>query len=521
MPYFPHFPVLIGIGKVTPMNAQSANMGPLQRWLLLATVGVGITIITLDNTILYTALPSLVEDLGATSTQQLWIVNIYAIVIAGLLLGTGTLGDKIGHRRMFIAGLIIFGCASLLAAFAPSAAMLILGRALLAVGGATMMPSTLSLIRLTFTNPAELNLAIGIWGSLSTVSATLGPIVGGLLLEAYWWGSCFLVNVPLVIAALVAVPFVAPPDRANPDKHWDFSSSVYAMITLVSAVMLIKEGTHAPQNWPIIGVAAVLLVLAGWAFTRRQEGLEQPLITLDIFRYPAFRCGALGAALSMFALAGLQYVITQKLQLADGLSPLRSGVYVTFAAMGALATSIYAGARLAQFGIRRLIAGGFGVATIGAAIVCLYGFWGWTPILLSGLFIKGMGLGAVMAVASIAMISGVPSHRAGMASSVEEVSYEFGSLTSIAVLGSLVTALYSALFVLPAGAPESAGESLHSAVHIAHSTEASWTEPLLAAAGTAYSHAFALVSGLVVVVLAAGSLYTARILRGVTVKLED
>lgn len=132
---------------------------------------------------------------------------------------------------------------------------------------------------------------------------------------------------------------------------------------------------------------------------------------------------------------------------------------MTFAAMGALATSIYAGARLAQFGIRRLIAGGFGVATIGAAIVCLYGFWGWTPILLSGLFIKGMGLGAVMAVASIAMISGVPSHRAGMASSVEEVSYEFGSLTSIAVLGSLVTALYSALVVLPAGAPESAGRA--------------------------------------------------------------
>lgn len=503
------------------MNTQPASATPLQRWLLLATVGVGITIITIDNTILYTALPSLVEDLGASSTQQLWIVNIYAIVIAGLLLGTGTLGDKIGHRRMFVAGLIIFGLASLVAAFAPNPGVLILGRALLAVGGATMMPSTLSLIRLTFTNPAELNLAIGIWGSLSTVSAALGPIAGGLLLELFWWGSCFLINVPLVIAALIAVPFVAPKDQPRPDKHWDFISSFYAMITLVSAVLLIKEGSHSPQNWPVIGVAAVLLLLGGWAFTRRQNGLEQPLITFDIFRFPAFRAGALGAALSMFALAGLQYVITQKLQLADGLSPLHSGVYVTFAAVGALFTSIYAGARLTRFGIRRLIAGGFGLATIGALCVCLYGYLDSTPLLLSGLFIKGMGLGAVMAVASIAMISGVPSHRAGMASSVEEVSYEFGSLTSIAVLGSLVTAFYSALITLPAGAPAEATESLHAAVHIADLSDASWAEPLLAAADTAYSHAFAMITALVVVVLAVGCLYTARILRGVTVELQD
>lgn len=503
------------------MNFQRANATPLQRWLLLATVGVGITIITLDNTILYTALPSLVEDLGATSTQQLWIVNAYPVVIAGLLLGTGTLGDKIGHRVMFVTGLIIFGIASLLAAFAPSAGVLIAGRALLAVGAATMMPSTLSLIRLTFTKPAELNLAIGIWASLSTISAALGPIVGGLLLELFWWGSCFLVNVPLVLAALVALPFVAPREQLNPNKHWDLLSSIYAMVTLVSAVLLIKEGTHTPQNWPVIGAAAVLLVFGGWAFARRQNNLSQPLITLDIFRYPAFRSGALGAALSMFALAGLQYVTTQKLQLADGLTPLRSGLYVTFAALGALATSIYAGARLSQFGIRRLIAGGLGLATLGGVVVCAYGLWGWTPLLLSGLFVMGMGLGAVMSVASIAMVSGVPSHRAGMASSVEEVSYEFGSLTSIAVLGSLVTFFYSATISLPVDAPEAAKESLHDAVHIAQTTSASWSDPLFAAADIAYSHALALISALVVVVLAAGSLYTARILRGVTVELED
>lgn len=503
------------------MTDKPATNSPLQRWLLLAVVCVGITIITLDNTILYTVLPSLVEDLGATSTQQLWIVNAYPVVIAGLLLGTGTLGDKIGHRRMFITGLIIFGVASFLAAFSYSAAVLILGRALLAVGAAIMMPSTLSLIRLTFTNPRELNLAIGIWASLSTISAALGPIVGGLLLEAFWWGSCFLVNVPLVLAALVALPFVSISENPNPNKHWDLVSSIYAMVTLVSAVLVIKESTHVPQNWPVIGVAIVLFFSGGWAFARRQEIIAQPLITLDIFRYPAFRSGALGAALSMFALAGLQYITTQKLQLADGLSPLRSGVYVTFAALGALVTSIYAGARLASHGIRRLIAGGMGVATLGGVVLCLYGLVGSTPLLLSGQFIMGVGLGAVMSVASIAMVSGVPSHRAGMASAVEEVSYEFGSLTSIAVLGSLVTFFYSLLINIPTDAPAEAQESLHSAVHLTHAAEASWADPLLAAADTAYSQAYALTSALVVIVLAVGSLYTARILRGVTVELED
>ena len=173
-----------------------------KRWWLLVTVGAGLLLITLDNSILYTAMPTLTADLGASGSAALWIINAYPLVMAGLLLGAGTLGDRIGHRRMFVIGLWVFGIASLAAAFSPNPGMLIGARALLAVGAAAMMPATLALIRLAFDNPRERNIAIAIWGSMSIAGAALGPILGGALLERFWWGSVFLINVPVVALAL-------------------------------------------------------------------------------------------------------------------------------------------------------------------------------------------------------------------------------------------------------------------------------------------------------------------------------
>ena len=505
----------------TVRQSSAEPASAVTRWVLLATVGMGVFLITLDNTILYTALPRLVEDLNASITQQLWIVNAYPVVIAGLLLGTGTLGDKIGHATMFIIGMSIFGVASLLAAFAVSPEMLIAARALLAVGAATMMPSTLSLIRLTFTDPQEMNFAIGIWASLATISSALGPIVGGALLEVFWWGSAFLLNIPFVVLALVTIPFVKPAQRRDPTKHWDWISSAFAMVTLVSVVLIIKEAAHSPQNWALIAVAVVLALVFGTLFVRRQDSLAQPLITLDIFRSPSFRSGAIGASLAMFAIVGLQYITTQKLQLADGFSPLQSGLVVAVIAAGSLVTSLAAGASLRRMGVRRLIAGGLGVSAIGTAIVGVAGLVSSTPLLVLGMLVLGMGMGGVMSVASIAMISGAPPHRAGMASSVEEVSYEFGSLTAVAILGSLVTFCYSRFFHAPAGSPPRAGESLQDAVIAVDGARPIVASSILDAAASAYSSAYAVTAGVVVVTLIAGALYTGRILRGVRVELQD
>lgn len=502
-------------------HKQGTDGAAWRRWLLLVTVGAGVFLITLDNTVLYTALPRLVEDIGATPTQQLWIINAYPVVIVGLLLGSGTLGDKIGHRRMFIAGMSVFGIASLFAAFSPVANILIAARALLAVGAAIMTPSTLSLIRLTFRSPKELNLAVGIWASLATVSSALGPIVGGLLLEAFWWGSVFLLNIPIAIAALAIIGFVAPPERTDPTKHWDFISSLLAMAALVSAVITIKELAHSPQNWRVIALAVVIMLGAGTAFVRRQGILEQPLITLDIFRSPSFLSGCIGASTALFAIVGLEYITAQRLQLAEGFTPLQAGLVVATIAAGALLTSVVGGAALPRQGVRRLISGGLGLAAIGVALVIVFSLYGATPLLVLSFLIVGIGLGGVMAVASIAMISGAPSHRAGMASSVEEVSYEFGALIAVALLGSVVNLVYTTTVAIPDGVSGQASDSLQDAAKVSHNLPAGLGEELINNAGDAYAFATAATMGIVFVVLAAASVYTGKILKGVRVELQD
>ncbi|MFI5936836.1 MFS transporter [Actinoplanes sp. NPDC051494] len=414
-----------------------------RRWTLLVTVSAGLLLITLDNSILYTALPTLTADLGATPGQALWIINAYPLVMAGLLLGSGTLGDRIGHRRMFTAGLVVFGVASLLAAFAPGAGALIAARALLAAGAAAMMPATLALIRVTFTDERERNLAIAVWGSLAVVGAALGPIVGGVVLEFFWWGAAFLINVPVAVAALIAVPLVAPRDVPDAGARWDVISSGQAMLGLTGAVFAIKELAHVPPSWPVVLAGTAAAVLGGTLFVRRQRRLADPLLDLAIFRNPAFTSGVLAAAFAMFALAGIQLVATQRYQAIAGFTPLQSGLLVAALALGCLPTALLGGAVLHRTGLRPLIAGGLALAVPGVLLAALGPAAG-LGVLIPGLVLTGMGLGAVMAVASSAILGNVPARRAGMASSVEEVSYEFGSLVAVALLGSLLDLVRSA-----------------------------------------------------------------------------
>src|SRR5699024_4913955 len=261
-------------GRITHLrNARKEfhnNSTPVQRWSFFAAISLGLLMIGLDNSILFTALPTLTEELHAGDTQQLWIINAYPLVLAGLLLGTGTLGDKIGHRRMFTTGLVIFGVASLAAAFSPTPAFLIGARAVLGLGAAVMMPATLALIRLTFTNEQERNTAIGIWGSVAVVGAAAGPVVGGALLEMWWWGSVFLINVPIVVIALIATALLAPPNMPNPTKHWDFSSSVYALIALAGLTLTIKEIANPSRSWVLVAAAFFACIIGGFLFVRRQ-----------------------------------------------------------------------------------------------------------------------------------------------------------------------------------------------------------------------------------------------------------
>ncbi|MGA5089212.1 MFS transporter [Streptomyces pseudogriseolus] len=478
-----------------------------RRWLLLAVVSAGLLLITLDNSILYAALPTLVEDLGASSSESLWIINAYPVVMAGLLLGSGTLGDRVGHRRMFLIGLVVFGIASLAAAFSSNPEALIAARAFLAVGAAAMMPATLALIRVTFDDERERNIAIAVWGSLAIVGSGLGPIVSGILLNSFWWGSVFLINVPVVIAAIIATLVLAPSNDADPSKRWDLVSSLLALVALVGLVIAIKETAKSGPLSLLVAAAVPATAVGGWAFVRRQRRLPYPLLDFAIFRNPAFLSGVLAAGLSMFAIAGVQLVTTQRYQLVEGFTPLRAGLLVAAVALGALPTAMVGGAVLHKVGLLPIVAGGLALAAAGAAVV-LVSFDTSMGLLVTGLLLTGAGLGAAMSVASSAIIGNVPARRAGMASSVEEVSYEFGSLIAVALLGSLLTAVYSTIIDLPAGVPDRARDSLDAALALGKDNPS-----LITAASNAFDNAYLVVMVVVTAVMAVGAIATGLLLR--------
>ena len=445
------------------------------RWLLLMMVGLGLLLVTVDITILLTALPVLTHELHASAAEGLWIVNAYPLFSTGLLLGAGTLGDRIGHRRMYLVGLVIFGLASLMAAYAGSVAVLVLARVLQAVGASAMLPATLALIRVGFSDERERALAISVWACLSLVGAILGPLLGGWLLGHFHWGALFLVNVPIIAVAWLGTWFVAPEQRNPNADPWDLPSSVLALLALSSLVLTIKTATHPPIDLGLLGTALATGLVGGLAFVRRQRRLTHPLLDFSLFRNPAFAAGVLGAVSVTFTTGGVLLGVSQRFQWVAGYTPLQSGLLASVLFIGTLPSSILGGLWLHHIGLRRLIAGGLAVGALGMLVAAQALPWhpsglpaaheglGW---LVAGLLLAGLGLGATISVASTAIVESAPPHRAGMASSVEEVAYEFGALLSIALLGSLLTGLYTVFVQLPPGVDAAAARSISAAQDI-------------------------------------------------------
>ena len=526
------------------------------RWLLLMMVGLGLLLVTVDITILLTALPVLTHELHASAAEGLWIVNAYPLFSTGLLLGAGTLGDRIGHRRMYLVGLVIFGLASLMAAYAGSVAVLVLARVLQAMGASAMLPATLALIRVGFSDERERALAISVWACLSLVGAILGPLLGGWLLGHFHWGALFLVNVPIIAIAWLGTWFVAPEQRNPNADPWDLPSSVLALLALSSLVLAIKTATHPPIDLGLLGAALATGLVAGLAFVRRQRRLTHPLLDFSLFRNPAFAAGVLGAVSVTFTTGGVLLGVSQRFQWVAGYTPLQSGLLASVLFIGTLPSSILGGLWLHRIGLRRLISGGLAVGALGMLVAAQALPWhpsglpaaheglGW---LVAGLLLAGLGLGATISVASTAIVESAPPHRAGMASSVEEVAYEFGALLSIALLGSLLTGLYTVFVQLPPGVDAAAARSISAALdivaasggalpdHLAHlglHLSPPLAEPglagslpagdaaarqeaasLLASAQTAFDRSYTVVMHLGAVILTSGALITNRLLR--------
>lgn len=473
-----------------------------REWVALAVLVLSVTLISIDGTVLYLAVPALAADLDPSATQILWIGDIYSFVIAGLLVTMGNVADRFGRKRTLLLGSVAFGIASVLAAFAPSAEILILARALLGVAGATIMPSTLSIIRNLFHLPAQRTRAIAVWSAGAMAGSAVGPLVGGALLEHFWWGSVFLINVPVIVLILVFGGWLLPESRNPAGDRLDLLSAVLSVLTIVPIVYALKQ-TLASGFDVTNAVAAMIAVVAGWLFVRRQRTIDSPMVDLALFRIPAFSGAVLSNTLSIFAFFGLLFFFSQYLQLVRGFSPFWAGLAEMPATLASMVVIVIIGVMLRRLGLGRSIAVGLLVAAVGLALVGLSAnstSFLWLGIAMA---IIGLGTGLSMTLSTDAVVSAAPPARAGAASSISETGFELGIAMGIGVLGSLQLAMYRAYLSIPAGTPEPIRTAMQESFTSAAGAFAGQQDALFARAQDAFvlamQHTAYIAAGLLVV----------------------
>ncbi|MFJ7205440.1 MFS transporter [Streptomyces sp. NPDC098789] len=486
------------------------------RWIALSVLVLAVLLVAVDATVLGLATPSLSEDLKPSGTQLLWIGDVYSFVIAGLLVSMGSLGDRIGRKKLLLVGATAFGLVSVLNAYATSPEMMIVARALLGVAGATLMPSTLALIRNIFHDPKERSLAIGIWGATASAGAAVGPVVGGALLQHFWWGSVFLINLPVMIV-LVVVGIKLLPESKNPAKGpWDLISVGLSLVGIIGIVYAVKQVATHGLSWEV-WAAAVLGVAMLYAFVRRQHTLVAPLLDMKLFKHRGFSGAVLADLLTVFGLSGLVFFLSQFLQLVQGREPLEAGLAELPAAVGAVVTGLLAGRYARKYSVRVLVSGG--LAAIGLALGALTVISKETgyPLLGAALLVVGLGAGFSFTVTADVILSSVPKEQAGSASAVSETAYELGAALGIALLGSIVTGVYQSFTapstVSPAVA-DAAHESLGGAVEAAKGLDPHTAEVMVGAAQNAFVDGLRLASGVGAVVLLATAVAAWFLLKG-------
>lgn len=410
------------------------------EWVAFVVLLLPLLLVSMDISVLYFALPAVSEELEPSAVQQLWIFDAYGFTLSGLLLTMGVLGDRLGRRRLLLAGAAAFGLASLWAAHADSTASLIAARVALGAGGATLMPSTLALMRDLFPDDKQRSRAIGIWSGVMAGGVAVGSVVSGVMLSRFWWGSVFLINVPAMILLLVLVPFLVPESKGHGTGRFDVWSMPLSVVAVVPAVYGVKEvaaGGPAPLPLACLAVGAG----AGWAFVRRQRSRDDAMISRALLRARGFGAGIALNTAAAFAMMGSAYFITQYLQSVLGYTPLRAALWSLAPALAvgvAAPLSTWAGRRL---GRARVVSGGFLVMACGFALIALTGTDARAQ-LLSGAAVMGCGMVTVVSQVCDLALAAVPQRRAGAAASLLEAGQELGGALGMALLGSVGTAVY-------------------------------------------------------------------------------
>lgn len=458
----------------TPAATANPQRATAREWLGLAVLALPALLLSMDLTVLYLAVPALAAEFKPSSAQLLWITDIYGFLIAGSLITMGTLGDRIGRRRLLLIGGAAFAVASVLAAFSVSAEMLIVTRAMLGVAGATLMPSTLSLIRNMFHDDHQRTQAIGIWATSFSVGGVIGPIVGGLLLQYFWWGAVFLLGVPVMLLLLIVGPKLLPEYRAPSSGSFDLVSAVLSLLAVLAVIYGIKRAAEGGVG--ILPLASIAVGIAiGTVFVRRQKRLVHPLIDLELFAIPAFSTALATNAFLLLAFAGNFLFIAQYLQLVLGMTPFEAGLWMLPGSVTAAAGSLAAPVLVRRFPIAVVVSGGMICCIAGFALLLgLDHFPGaWT--IVASTSIMFFGISAAVILTTDLIISTAPPEQAGAASAISETGAELGLALGVAVLGSLATAIYRSevAAVIPAATPDDARstilDTLAGAIQIAES----------------------------------------------------
>jgi EmrB/QacA subfamily drug resistance transporter len=489
-------------GRAAPPAAQAnpspatgeaqASAGHPRRWAILAVLVVSLVVVVLDNTVLNVAMRTItdpVRGLGASQADMEWAINSYTLVFAGLLFTAGILGDRYGRRRMLVAGLVLFGLASLASAYSQSPGQLIWARALMGIGAAAILPSTLSIISNVF-DPRERGRAIGIWAGAVGLGVAIGPVVGGALLERFWWGSVFLINVPVIVAGLVAIALVVPESRDRGSKRIDVVGVLASIVGLVALVYgIIDGGDHGfgrATSWGSIVVG--LAVLAG--FVRYEARIDHPSLDVRLFRNARFFSAVGAVGLVFFAAMGTLFFLAFYFQLLRHFSPLQAGLLMTPFAAAQLIFAPRSAAMVKRFGPRAVCTVGLSLVTVGLIGFAFVGAT--TPIwvLLVLTFVQGAGMANVVAPATEAVMSSLPRERAGVGSAISNTFRQVGGALGVAILGSVLSAVYrgqvsSALAGLPGPARDVAAESISGAYGVASHAGAAGPA-LIAAADRAF-----------------------------------
>jgi DHA2 family multidrug resistance protein-like MFS transporter len=470
-------------------DAQSRRVG-WRGWAALVVLMLPVLLVSVDNTVLSFALPQIALDLEPTAIQQLWIIDAYPLVLASLLVTMGTLGDRFGRRRMLLIGATGFGLVSALAAFAPTAEWLIAARAVMGVFGAMLMPSTLSLLRSIFTDRDQRRLAIAVWAAAFSAGAALGPVIGGILLEHFAWGSVFLMAVPVLVPLLILVPILVPESRDPRPGRFDLLSVVLSLATMVPIVYAIKEFAAHGAETALPFVLIVAGVGFGVLFARRQNRLETPMLDMRLFRRATFTGSVLVNLLSVIGLVGFLYFVAQHLQLIAGLSPLEAGLALVPGLLAMIVAGIGIVPIAKRVAPRVVVPTALAFSILGYLLVAVAASTGMLTLLIVAFVSLGVGIGAAETVSNELILASAPPSKAGAASAVSETAYELGAVLGTTIIGGLLAAFYRSSLELPPGLPDvaadAARETLAGAVAVSHTLDDSIGQALRDAAAHAF-----------------------------------